>query len=359
MSQGTAQDLRRGELELLTDLVRARSYSGEEERAVSVLIDHLARSGLTAHRDGAGNAVGIGGPADAAPEEAVMLLGHIDTAPGFWTPNLTQTSVHARGAVDAKGSLATFAAAAARAHASGRLRRRVVVVGAVEEESPTSRGARQVALDHRPAFCVIGEPSGTSGITVGYKGRVLVNLTVERSRAHSSRPEPTAAEEAITFFSRVRERAAEHPGDGIFNSLDAHLLHMSSDSDGFDDLARVTIGLRLPPAVTVPAVEVMVRELAPPGSALEFGGGEPAVRTPRTGRLPAVFAGAIRATGLAPHWRLKGGTSDMNIVVPHWNCPAVAYGPGDSAMDHTPHETLELADYATAISVMERVLLSL
>lgn len=39
-----------------------------------------------------------------------------------------------------------------------------------------------------------------------------------------------------------------------------------------------------------------------------------------------------------------------------WNCPIVAYGPGDSSLDHTPNEHLDLAEYHQAIATLARVL---
>ena len=57
-----------------------------------------------------------------------------------------------------------------------------------------------------------------------------------------------------------------------------------------------------------------------------------------------------------PGFVLKTGTSDMNVVAPVWRCPIVAYGPGDSALDHTPHEHLSLDEYWRAIDVMERMI---
>jgi LysW-gamma-L-lysine carboxypeptidase len=53
---------------------------------------------------------------------------------------------------------------------------------------------------------------------------------------------------------------------------------------------------------------------------------------------------------------LKTGTSDMNVVAPVWRCPIVAYGPGDSALDHTPNEHLDLDEYWKAVNVLENVL---
>jgi LysW-gamma-L-lysine carboxypeptidase len=37
----------------------------------------------------------------------------------------------------------------------------------------------------------------------------------------------------------------------------------------------------------------------------------------------------------------------------------VAYGPGDSSLDHTPEERLSLQEYLTAVFVLERALASL
>jgi LysW-gamma-L-lysine carboxypeptidase len=42
----------------------------------------------------------------------------------------------------------------------------------------------------------------------------------------------------------------------------------------------------------------------------------------------------------------------MNVVAPIWDCPIVAYGPGDSALDHTPDEHIDLDEYLRAIRVL-------
>ncbi len=43
-------------------------------------------------------------------------------------------------------------------------------------------------------------------------------------------------------------------------------------------------------------------------------------------------------------------------VGPAWQCPIVAYGPGDARLDYTPHEHVELEDYLRAIPVLQEVL---
>jgi LysW-gamma-L-lysine carboxypeptidase len=46
----------------------------------------------------------------------------------------------------------------------------------------------------------------------------------------------------------------------------------------------------------------------------------------------------------------------MNIVGPAWGCPIVAYGPGDSSLDHTPHEHINIAEFRRSIDVLAQML---
>ena len=50
------------------------------------------------------------------------------------------------------------------------------------------------------------------------------------------------------------------------------------------------------------------------------------------------------------------GTADMNVVGPVWKCPIPAYGPGDSSLDHTPDEHIEIEELETSIRILERAL---
>ena len=92
------------------------------------------------------------------------------------------------------------------------------------------------------------------------------------------------------------------------------------------------------------------------GAELSFSGGELAVRNGKSNALVKAFLHSIRQHGGDPKFKVKTGTADMNVVAPHWPCPMLAYGPGDSSLDHTPEEHIEIEEYARAIDVLESVL---
>ena len=349
----------RSAVDLLVGAVARSSPSGAEADVAAFLADALDPWAERATVDAAGNAVAWFG---AGPRR-VVLLGHVDTAPGWWPVRREGAVLHGRGSVDAKGSLVAMACAAARLPEQVRERLTVQVIGAVEEEAATSKGAR-FALEAypRPDLVIVGEPSGWDAYTLGYKGRVVVDVHVERPEGHSAGASASAAALAArawhtleAWADRVSQRAT-----GAFDAVQAALLAIESSTDGLTQRAVARVGLRLPTGRTAGDVASEVAHLLAPlaaqGVRLTFTGGEGAYRAPRDGPLQRAFRTAIRAEGGTPRALLKTGTSDMNVVAPVWDVPMLAYGPGDAALDHTPEERLDLGEYVRAIRVLERVL---
>lgn len=336
---------------LLYDLVSVPSPSYHEADAAQMLVTWMQGHGYDrAFVDEAGNAVGIVGQGT----REVMLLGHIDTFGGNPPLRLDGRRLYGRGAVDAKGSLCAFAVAAARARLGPDVR--LVVVGAVEEEAPTSKGAHFIGERYRPHLCIVGEPSGWERITLGYKGRLVLEWAWRGGLAHSAGQAPTPAERAVAYWTRVQAHAADlNAGNTrLFDRLDTTLQDLNSDSDGVYGWARMTVGLRLPPGVD-PAL--LAADLQPDdGATITVGGMEAAFVGEKDTHLSRALRGAIRAEGGTPAFVFKTGTSDMNVVGPLWGCPIAAYGPGDSALDHTPGEHIDLDEYQRAIRVLTSAL---
>lgn len=336
----------------LLGLVERYSPSGNESAAVSWLVERMHTLGAAqSFSDAAGSAVGVWGE---GPRQ-IVLLGHIDTVPGEIPLRLEGNILYGRGSVDAKGPLAAFVDAAAALGAVPGWQ--VAVIGAVGEETD-SRGARFLVEHYRPDFAVIGEPSGAERITLGYKGSAAARLTFTTPLSHSARMEERACEAAFRTWGSLSAQVEQFNSgrEAVFDRLQIGLNGFSSSSDGLREEAVLEIGARLPLDLAPDAYYALLQagaeaaEMQPQGFAI------PAFRAEKSSPLVRAFLGAVRAQGGQPRFALKTGTADLNIVAPAWNCPAVAYGPGDSALDHTPDEHLALDEYQQAVKTLAGLL---
>ena len=158
--------------------VKVEDVLGGETRNNKVLEKHLIDMGfhtemweVIPHRANlAGTRRGTG------KGQSLIVFGHIDTVPGDIPVRIEDNILHGRGSVDAKGPLAAMLSAASIAGLPDGVR--VSVVGAVGEEAAGSIGARHLAPQWSPDACIIGEPSGFDGVTLGYKGRLLCNASI-------------------------------------------------------------------------------------------------------------------------------------------------------------------------------------
>jgi [amino group carrier protein]-lysine/ornithine hydrolase len=338
------------DIELLEGLLQRYSPTHQEAEAVNYLVAQMSAAGFAARVDEVGNAVGVMGD---GPSE-IMLLGHIDTVPGFIEVRREDDQLYGRGSVDAKGPLACFTAATALAGA--REGYRFVVIGAVGEEGD-SRGAQFVRDHYQPDMLIIGEPSSWDRVTLGYKGSAWFEYEVQRTLAHTSANVESACQAAVSFWNRVVERSGQWNIGRLkmFDQLIPSLRAMQSRSDGFVETAELKFNLRVPLGISLSEVETLVCEQVQDAELKMFEGCS-AYRAEKNTPLVRSFLSAIRQQGGSPTFTVKSGTSDMNLTAPVWQCPTVAYGPGDSDLDHTPHEHVLISEYQRAVQILADVL---
>lgn len=384
----------RGKYKTLLGLVENYSPSGSETKAVKWLIKRMRALGFDqAFRDEVGNAVGLIGK---GPRQ-VILLGHIDTVPGKIPvrvalapsprpdghPSSSLLSgegkggwggrgevLYGRGSVDAKGPLAAFVDAVATVGSVEGWQ--FIVIGAVDEERD-STGARFVVDQYRPEFAIIGEPSRWDRITLGYKGSAWTEITITCPVEHSAAQGRSAPEIAVEIWNRLRVWVDKFNAarERAFDQLLPTLRGFSSETDHFQETATLQVGVRLPLDVspdgwyeyihqTLKVFTNQSEDIKPSKtfrvSVQTTGFPIPAYKAESDSILVRSFLGGIRTAGGKPGFVVKTGTADLNIVAPKWKCPAVAFGPGDSSLDHTPHEHLSFAEYLQSVEVLKHVL---
>lgn len=331
------------EVGMLYRMVQISSVTGQEQHLASYLVTTMRKLGFVSYQDEIGNAIGEIGDRRLGP--TLMLLGHMDTVSGHLPVRISGDELSGRGAVDAKGALATMIWAAARS--ASRTAGHIVVVGAVGEEG-TSPGARHLLSGDRPDAVVIGEPSGVRSVVLGYKGIMRISLDVKRKAMHTSAPSDKAVEVAANFWHDVQDHVNSKWAEARpFERPSAALIGLRGDimTAHASILCRTPIGFDS--ADFRSWLESRVH-----GDNLTISEEVPAVRSRQVDPVVQCLSFAVRESGAPAKLKLKLGTSDMNVVGPVWSVPIAAYGPGDSRLCHSDEERISLTEYLLAIDVL-------
>ncbi|MFW6071003.1 MAG: [LysW]-lysine hydrolase [Candidatus Bipolaricaulota bacterium] len=332
--------------DLLRDMVEIYSPSGEEKSLVDFLAPKMEDLGYRVRRDEVGNLIGRIGQG----ETQVLLLGHLDTVEGEIPVRVEDGRLYGRGSVDAKGPLANFIGSARRFRDSTELE--ILVIGVVEEES-SSKGAYAILEQASPDYVVVGEPSRWNGITLGYRGSTRITYTLKKPKTHRGEGSSIPAEEAVEFYKEVQELFEDETSG--FYGTDVRLTNFQTRDEPFSDSVRMELDVRTGPGFDYDSLSDFV-EKEREGARIERTRGIPPVKTSKRNKLVSSFLSGIRSAGGEPKFKLKTGTADMNILAEHWDVPMIAYGPGDSSLDHTPRERLELEELSLAKEVLTEAL---
>ncbi|KSW12589.1 hypothetical protein CF15_07700 [Pyrodictium occultum] len=334
---------------LLQSLVEAYSPTFMERDAARLLVEEAWRLGYSqAYLDDAGNARLLVEPMERVEEPPrIALVSHIDTVPGWVEPASPPCVVRGRGAVDAKAPLAAMVAAASLY----RPRRAVVeVVAAVGEEGPSHGAWHLVKTGWRADAVIIGEPTNTTKVAIGYRGgaRLRVHCLGEPGHASSSWLYRSACSLVVEAYQAVEE-LSEATARGYTYTVTA--MSCGSGGNVVADEATLVVDLRIPPGGSLEeALEKLGRRL-PEGCWAEKPGSwlPPVAVRPGSPAARALMRGLL-AEGYRAQPVLKAGTSDMNILYRVAGSIA-AYGPGRSELSHTRHEEVTLAELDLAVRV--------
>lgn len=330
-------------IDALVNAVRIQSVSTDEAELAQYMVGLGEGWGGYGHVDEVGNAHVIFG--EGTP--VLMMLGHLDTVSGEGAAfTVSPDAIYGRGAVDAKGPLVAMLVAAANTRTQGT----VHWVGAVEEETVFSRGAEWVRTNTNiPDAVIVGEPTGSSAVSVGYKGKVDIVVSVDESATHPASPGPKAGEAMVLGLASLAEKLPQS-NHGKFFATASTIVSATLGASH----SKARIGFRIPPETSAESVLVLLHEAFSGNADFTLEHSVPAVSVTRTSLVAKALGAAIaEATGRAPRYILKTGTCDMNTLARTWKIPMATYGPGDSTLDHADNEHILIEEFLRGLRVFE------
>ena len=315
------------------------------------------------HTDDVGNIIAKKG--SGSPK--ILLCGHMDTVPGRIRVRKEGDYLFGRGSSDAKGPLLALLFAAASAQEKTGT---VIFVGAVDEEG-NATGIKSLTNDKPDVdYAIFGEPSGTKQITIGYKGRIAINLKINvENSAHASAPwlAKNAIHESSLFVNEIKnvlESGQENKKKGMMltatlTEIKGGLSHNITPKE-----CNSTLDIRIPVDMNCKSVEEKisktVREIARKQQVEAFYSiideTEPFEAEHNSPLVRALTLGILDVEKNRPILIRKTGTGDMNVIGNKLSIPVVTYGPGDPHAAHTIDEKISIDEYLRGIEVLKRTI---
>ena len=355
--------MQRFSVSLLKRMLEIYSPTGTEAKLSRFLLQRMRVLGGRTYIDNAGNVIGEFGEGNPV----ILLCGHMDTIPGMIPVRIEKGRLYGRGAVDAKTSLAAMVVAASallKEKFSGKL----FVAGVVDEEGK-GQGIKQLIEDGlRADYAIFGEPSGVEQITIAYKGSLNVKVSVETVSGHSSAPWlfENAVERAFEAYKLLRliNFPLEKRGSKFY-SVSSTLTKIAggSLSSTVPSKCSFRVDFRVPPKISPEQLLDEVKRIIS-----DYGNGKPNINL-KVEALSACdpyeadsdsilirsLSWAIRMVRDKPAtWVRKTGTGDMNLYGASEKIPIVTYGAGESSLDHTSNESVDLSEYEDSIRVLRK-----
>jgi succinyl-diaminopimelate desuccinylase len=370
---------------LAAELIQRPSVTPRDEGALDIVAARLERLGFTCHRltfdepNPNGNVEPIVNlyARRGAGRPNICFAGHTDVVPtgptDAWSfepfaAAIRDGALCGRGAVDMKGAIASFIAAAERFLATkgpdfpGSIS--LLITG--DEEGVAVNGTKKVLawLQERGEAidaCVVGEPTSAENlgdmIKIGRRGSMTGRLTVEGVQGHVAYPHlvDNAAHRLIALLHALN---AEPPDTGTehfqASSLQVTTIDIGNPATNVvPGIARATFNIRFNDTWSSETLKQWAEaKFAAIGGRYTLTwevSGESFLVPP--GLVSDSLTGAIgQVTGRTPELSTTGGTSDARFI--HAHCPCAEFGLVNATM-HKVDERVDIGDITQLTAIYE------
>ncbi len=302
----------------------------------------------------------------------LCFAGHTDVVPpgdlAAWKSDpfgaeIRDGVLYGRGAVDMKGAIACFVAAAARTIESGQNAGSLSLLITGDEEGPSINGTVKVLSwladrGERLDAALVGEPSNPEAlgdeIKIGRRGSVTGELVVHGVQGHAAYPQraDNPVPKLAQFIARLSGRRIDE-GTQHFEPSNCQVTVISvpnAAANVIPAFARATFNVRYNDIWRRATIEDWVRlqcEAAAEATGARYDvsfAGTGDVFLTQKGPLVETLSAAVHAvTGRTPRLSTSGGTSDARFIKDY--CPVVEFGLVNRTIhqvdEHVPVEDLE------------------
>jgi succinyl-diaminopimelate desuccinylase len=357
-------------------LIAAESVTPARGAVFDVLEAALAPLGFAVDRF-------VSGAAPDGPVENLLAVrgsgaphfafaGHLDVVPpgegwtsGAFAPEIRGDLLYGRGAVDMKGAIAAFVAAAARVETGGTVS--LIITG--DEEGPAEYGtraliARMAERGLKPDLCLVGEPTSVvrlgDMIKIGRRGSVNIWIDVPGRQGHVAYPHlaDNPIPKLVAILAEIDAITLDDGTDWFQKSnIETTDLEVGNPATNvIPAAARARLSIRFNDLHTgaglTARIEAIAKAYAPDAKVVARISGEAFLTPP--GALSALVAGAIEARlGVVAELSTTGGTSDARFL--RALCPVVEFGLINATM-HKLDEAVAVADLLALTGVYEEIL---
>lgn len=347
-------------MEVLLSALRIYSPTGHESQLARSLASQMKEVGYSRVRlDRAGNVLGEVGHGD----RRLLLCGHMDTVPGKLKVARRSDKIFGRGAADAKSPLCALMLAGAESADAGL---HITFAGVTEEEGEGAGINTMMRGMPRYDYAIFGEPGGASRITIGYRGRVGVDVTVRTDGGHASSPwaHRSAFAEFEFFLSRLKELESGYRAESHFNSVSISptMVRAGGYHNVLPSICESSLDVRIPPGVSATEVVEGIQGSArdcPEGVTIHLTVGEATDAyqvDPGSDVVRALQRAILTRLPQKPSLVRKTGTGDMNVFAARSGALCATYGPGLLDTSHTKAEAVEVKDYLDSIEVLKEAI---
>ncbi|MEM4041540.1 MAG: M20 family metallopeptidase [Saccharolobus sp.] len=313
-------------------------------------------------------------------DNVILLNGHYDVVPpgdlSKWSINpfagvIKDRKIFGRGSTDMKSGLGVLMKIFSEIEPKNY---KLVFTAVPDEEIGGLHGSFILAKKYTPKLVIIGEPSGSTAITLGEKGLFQIKLKGYGKAAHGSLPSlgENAILKVIRDLQRISEELKEIKVDlpnelkeivedtkdlykypEVFSiSFNPSVIKGGVKTNVVPDYCELEIDMRIPPGIRVSELFNHFRTVIKETELEPIDLSEPNYTSPNNKYVRMFKESIIGTLGIKPKEIIITGATDGRFFR-YRNIPVIVYGPGELGTAHSYDEFVSFDEIERSYKVLK------